>query len=538
MKPAHRDEPPATTTYTPRRHRRSRWLVIAAALAVAASTGVVTSLPSAEATITQRASTIEWEKCPALAEGQARDPRQTCGTLRVPLDYRAPNGRTITVAVSRIPAAKPAQRRGVLLLNGGGPGPSLDVPSLLGPLLPASVVDRYDLVAFDPRGIAHSTPISCGRSAEELARDQELEVFSFPAGDGTIGRNVAYSRAMSKRCAAESGDLLPYVTTANVARDMDQIRLALGERRVSYYGLSWGTYLGAVYRALFPRNVERMVLDSSVDPNERGYDDFRTFAVAMDDRFPDLARFAIEHSDTVGFGTTQSRVRAKYLAVTAKLDRKPVTVPGSPAPLTGNLVRMFTVLLSYSDSNLPTLTQFWRAAADFANGSATSDEVTLVQQIANGLVANGTLPGVPQDNLFSVGWAISCGDARWPRDIRTYARNTAADRIAHPLTAGAPANVTPCSFWKFRPIEPPVGVSDVGVRNVLIVQNQRDPATPLITAQGMRKALGSGAALIDIDAGGHGVVIHPDQSSCAITALETFLTDGQLPAQDKSCPEA
>jgi len=420
----------------------------------------VISLPSAQATVTPPASTIPWGQCPALAEGQTRDPRQACGTLQVPLDYRAANGRTIEVAVSRIPAAKPAQRQGVLLLNGGGPGPSLDVPSILAPLLPAGVIDRYDLVAFDPRGIAHSTPISCGRSAEELVRDQELEVLSFPAGNGSIHRNVAYSRAMSKRCAAESGDLLLYLTTANVARDMDQIRLALGERRVSYHGLSWGTYLGAVYRALFPRRVERMVLDSSVDPNVRGYDDFRTFGVAMEDRFPDLARFAVEHSDTVGFGTTESQVRAKYLAVTAKLDRKPVTVPGSGAPLTGNLVRMFTVLMSYSDSSLPTLTQLWRAAANFADGSPTSEDVALARQIANGLVATGTLPGVPQDNLFSVGWAISCGDARWPRDVRTYARNTAADRAAHPLTAGAPANVTPCSFWKFRPIEPAVRVRD------------------------------------------------------------------------------
>ena len=222
--------------------------VLTAALTAAVGAGIaVTGLVPATAATTAQPATITWGACPPAHEGDTtRDPRQECGTLRVPLDYRAPRGRSIEVAVSRIRAADPAKRAGVLMLNGGGPGPSLDVPSVAAPYLPAEVRDRYDLVGFDPRGIAHSTPMSCGRDADELVRDEELLVLSFPAANGSIARNVDYSRRTAEKCAETSGDLLPCLSTVNIASDLDRIRGALGEWTVSYYGLCWGIYLGAV----------------------------------------------------------------------------------------------------------------------------------------------------------------------------------------------------------------------------------------------------------------------------------------------------
>jgi pimeloyl-ACP methyl ester carboxylesterase len=348
---------------------------------------------------------------------------------------------------------------------------------------------------------------------------------------------------MAKQCADRSGDLLPHLTTANVARDMDRIRQALGERTVSYYGISWGTYLGSIYRALFPKTVDRVVLDSSVDPNERGYDDFRTFSQAMEDRWPDLARFGVEHKDTIGFGSTPADVRRTYLAVAAKLDRHPVSLPGTSAPINGNLLRLFTWQLAYSDASMiatkeapvPQMAQLWKAAAGVAAGRAGDDDRAFLKQLTNDFVAKGALEGVPTDNLYSAGWAISCGDKAWPRDIGTYARNTAADRAEYPLTAGAPANLTPCAAWATRPAGPEPKVKPIGKRNVLILQNRRDPATPLSTARGMRKAMGSDAVLVDVDAGGHGVLVHPEPNACAIGALDTYFVSGQLPSADKSC---
>jgi hypothetical protein len=242
-------------------------------------------------------------------------------------------------------------------------------------------------------------------------------------------------------------------------------------------------------------------------------------------------------------GGTGRQVRRSYLKVTAQLDRHPVTLPGTKARLTGNLVRMFTWQLSYNDAALtatteapvPPLAQLWRAAVHFAGKKATAEDRAVIEGLTNGFVAQGTLPGVPQDNLYSVGYAISCADQAWPRSVRTYARNTAVDRARYPLTAGAPANVTPCSFWQVQPVEPEAAVTRTGTRNVLILQNRRDPATPLRAARGMRRAMGDDAGLVTVDAGGHGVLIHPEPSACAVSAMETFLTGGGLPAGDRRC---
>jgi pimeloyl-ACP methyl ester carboxylesterase len=516
-----------------------RLSLVAVVAAVGAGAAVTSFTPAGAATPTRSAaSELRWGACPTGAPAP-----QQCATLQVPLDYRQPHGRAISIEVSRIPAADPAKRKGVLMTNGGGPSASLDVPTALGGMLPAEVRDSYDVVAFDPRGIGYSTPMSCGRDADELVRDLQFGILSFPAADGSIAANVSYAKRMAKQCAAGSGALLPHLTTANVARDMDRIRRALGERTVSYYGISWGTYLGSVYRALFPRTVDRMVIDSSVDPNERGYADFQAFSGAMEDRWPDLAAFGVANSDTVHLGDTEREVRKNYLAMTAGLDRDPITLPETKAPINGNFVRMFTWQLSYSDASListeaapvPPMAQLWQAAGNAAAGRATAADRAVLAGLANGLVAHGTLPNVPQDNLFSAGWAFSCGDTAWPRDVKTYARNTATDRAAFPLTAGAPATIAPCAAWAVRPAAPEPTVKPIGKRNVLILQNERDPSTPLRTAEGMRRAMGSDAVLVTVDAGGHGVLIHPRPNPCAIGALETYLTAGSLPATDKTC---
>ncbi|MGW4942310.1 alpha/beta hydrolase [Actinoplanes sp. NPDC004185] len=507
-----------------------------ALVAAAAAVAVTSFAPAGAATPTARptGSEVKWGSCPTGAPAP-----QQCATLRVPLDYRHPQGRTIGIEISRIPAADPAKRKGVLMTNGGGPSASLDVPTALGGLLPAEVRDSYDLVAFDPRGIGYSTPISCGRGADELVRDLQYGILSFPSADGSIGANVAYAKRMAAQCAAHSGPMLKHLTTANVARDMDRIRQALGERTVSYYGISWGTYVGSTYRALFPQTIDRMVIDSSVDPNERGYADFRAFSGAMEDRWPDLAAFGVANAGTVHLGNTARAVRKNYLALTAALDRRPVKLAETKAPINGNFVRMFTWQLSYSDASMmgaeAPMAQLWRAAGNVAAGRATDDDRAFLAELANGLVAHGTLPNVPQDNLFSAGWAYSCGDKAWPRNVRAYARNVAADRAAHPLMGGAPANVAPCSAWAVRPAGPEPVVKETGKRNVLILQNERDPSTPLRTAQGMRRAMGSDSVLVTVNAGGHGVLVHPKPNGCAIGALEAYLTVGKLPVGDLAC---
>ncbi|MFE4337211.1 alpha/beta fold hydrolase [Streptomyces sp. NPDC056831] len=163
----------------------------------------------------------------------------------MPLDYSDPGGKTIGLAISRLKAGSTKERRGVLLLNPGGPGAAgLHLP--VDPLMkfPAEVKRRYDLVGFDPRGAGQSSPVSCGLTAEEQS-DQ-------PYKAETFAKDAHRVRTVAGKCRTKAGDKLPHLTTRNSARDMDVIRAALGEKRVSYLGISYGTYLGAVYMQLFP----------------------------------------------------------------------------------------------------------------------------------------------------------------------------------------------------------------------------------------------------------------------------------------------
>ncbi|MBM6404481.1 alpha/beta fold hydrolase [Phycicoccus sp. CSK15P-2] len=471
---------------------------------------------------------VTWGVCPEPAEGVTRDPRQTCGTLRVPLSYRDPHGPTLELAVSRLATAAPGTRRGVLLLNPGGPGlGGLDMPSTMATTLPTSVLERYDLVGFDPRGVEHSTPQSCGFENPGLA-----DRFPYPAADGSIDDAVDLARADAQTCAEAVGADLRHFTTANTARDMDRIRQALGEERVSYWGQSYGTYLGAVYRAMFQERTDRMVLEGNVDPTTVWYDGMAaTWGQGLADRFPDAAVVAAARSEELGLGESAAEVTRSYLSLADRLDREPAALPGTGERLDGALLRNVTYALLLHDDTLAPLTQFWAAASALADGTATEADAEVLDQL---LTEAPLPPGIPADNQTTMFLALMCGDAAWPRDVAGYAERSAADRRAWPLSAGMPASIWACAFWS-APTEPPVAVGAEGARNVLILQNRRDNATPWEGALGLHRALGDRSALVGVDNGGH--YVYGQGSACADDATVNFLTAGRLAHGEVYCTD-
>jgi pimeloyl-ACP methyl ester carboxylesterase len=462
-------------------------------------------------------SGLDWGDCPPSRLGAELDPRMRCATLRVPLDYRAPRGRSIDIVVSTIRATKPGLRRGVLVMNPGGPGDySLEMPSMYAPLIPSDVLDRYDLVGFDPRGVGSSAPISC-----HVPTDIPPDVFDYPDPDGSIDRTVAAVREAAAGCATHVGDVLPHISTANTARDMDRIRAALGERRISYLGYSYGSYLGTIYRALFPDRADRFVLDSAIDPDRQGYGQKLLLGPAVELRLPDFTGWAAARHADYGLGATSAAVRATYDALTARLDTSPATLPDGTV-VNGNVLRGFTHFQLYRDSNFRTLAATWQYLA----GTAGSDAARQARVAA--------WPDIPADNQSSIIAAIGCNDVSWPRDVDVYRRNVAVYRTLFPATAGQPANINVCAFWPHRPAQP-VRVTPGGRRNVLIVQNMRDPATPWIGALGLLRALGSAAGMVSIDQGGHGAYLLTN-SRCGNDTATAFLVHGELPATPRYCP--
>jgi pimeloyl-ACP methyl ester carboxylesterase len=471
---------------------------------------------------------IAWGTCPTPAEGVKRNPRLTCGELRVPLDYRNPGGATISVEVSRLATAKSGKRRGVLVLNPGGPAlGGIDMPDTMAPTLPKSVLDRYDLIGFDPRGVEHSTPQSCG-----LQDPGVPGLFPYPAADGSITGNVALAKADATKCADTAGADLKYYNTADTARDMDRIRQALGEQKISYWGQSYGTYLGAVYRTLFQGRTDRMILEGNVDPDKVWSDEVAdTWGKGMADRFPDAARVAAAQNGTLGLGSTVAQVTDSYLALADRLDRKPAAVPGGSLSLDGPLLRNITYGMLLHNETLAPLTRFWKAAADLADGRVTDADTAVLKQVFADTPGS---PGVPADNQATMFLALTCGDAKWPHDIDGYAARTAADREAWPLTAGMPANVWTCAYWS-KPVEAPVKVTDQGPRNTLILQNRRDNATPWESGVGLRHVLDTSAAFVGVDNGGH--YVYDAGSRCADEAAVEFLDSGRLPQKDVYCTD-
>lgn len=471
---------------------------------------------------------ISWGDCPALAEGQTRDPQLDCGTLEVPLDHQNPDGTKIDVAVSRLSTAQPGKRRGVLLLNPGGPAlGGLDMPATMASALPKSVLDRYDLIGFDPRGVGHSTPQSCGLQDPSVSG-----LFPYPAADGSITKNVALAEADAKRCAATVGKNLRYFNTAGTARDMDRIRQALGEKKISYWGQSYGTYLGTVYRSLFQEHTDRMVLEGNVDPTRVWADQVAdTWGQGMADRFPDAARVAAAQAGTLELGTNVAQVTDTYLTLADRLDRTPAAVPGASMSLDGALLRNMTYALLLRNDTLPVLARFWKAADNLSHGSTTAADTAVLKEV---FAATPASPGIPADNQATMFMALTCGDAEWPHDVDGYAARTAADREKWPLTAGMPANIWACAYWD-KPAEATVKVVKGGPRNTLILQNRRDNATPWEGGVGLRKALGDGSAFVGVDNGGHSV--YGEGSACADKATVDFLATGHLPDKDVYCTD-
>ncbi|WP_290056597.1 alpha/beta hydrolase [Amycolatopsis solani] len=476
-----------------------RKALLAAAIAVVGATTVVPPASAAP-------NALNWGPCPA---GAFPTPDLQCTTVKVPLDYRDPGGKTIDVAVSRLPSKNPEKRRGVLLTNPGGPGGGgLDYPQLLKLVkLPQDVLDTYDIIGFDPRGVAHSTPVTCDLTPEQIA----VGNLPYAHGPADVVKQAALAKQEAKQCAeAETASMLPHLTTANTARDMDRIRTVLGEPKLSFLGASYGTYLGAVYTTLFPERSDRIVLDSNLGPG--GYDiaAMRGFGRGMEDRFPDFAKFAAAHPE-YGLGTTPAQVTAKFHELAARLDRTPIE------GITGTVFRGLTFSGLYS-TDLTQLAKDWQGLEEGRAPKPPADPPTGVE------------------NLLASRFAVICGDSAWPRSIASYQVDVAVDRIRYPLLGAASANIGACAYWA-PPAEPPVKITGRGPANVLMVQNERDPGTPLSGARKLRAAFGERARMVTIDQGGHGAYLF-GPNHCGNTLVTEFLVTGKRPADTYCAAES
>ncbi|MEU1819026.1 alpha/beta hydrolase [Streptomyces roseifaciens] len=453
-----------------------------------------------------------WQRCDAGSPAAFQ-----CATLKVPLDYSDPGGKEIDIAISRLKASSAKERRGVLLLNPGGPGgPGLDMPVDPNVKLPEEVKRQYDVIGFDPRGVGRSSPVSCGLTDDE-------QNFERPYKAETFAKDVEWARTVADKCHAKAGDTLRHLTTRNTARDMDVIRAVLGEEKLSYLGFSYGTYLGAVYTQMFPRRTDRFVLDSATDPARFGRGIFQAMAEGTEPAFTRWSEWAARRHTTYGLGRTPAEVRKTFWNLVAQADREPVVHDGKP--LTGDDIRAERAMFFHVQDAARRVAELKQAA----EGKKPAPSGTPGQDPAP--VPPASARDIPADNATASAWAVICADTRtsWPDDPEQYRRDAIRDKARYPLYGDVASHIKPCAFWK-QGSEPATAVNNK--TGVLILQNEWDPQTPLTAGQGMHRAL-HGSRMVTVAGGeGHGVF---GAGSCADRSATVYLTTGRLPAEDLTC---
>ncbi|PUB24926.1 TAP-like protein [Promicromonospora sp. AC04] len=509
---------------------KTRWMV-RRGLTLTAVAGIAGALLAAPAAgDAARTSGPDWGACP---DDVVTAVPLECATVPVPLDYDDPDGTQIEVMISRLASTNPAERQGVLLLNPGGPGGAgLAQPADLTSLgIPSSVLDAYDLIGMDPRGVGHSSPVSCGFTVEQ---GYPGNIPPYAPDEAAVVEQAKQAKEIADQCAAHDTEgRMRHMTTANTARDMDLIRELLGEDQLSFYGASYGSALGSAYASLFPEQSDRMVIDSNLGATSLDRDSMRRFALGLEVRFPDFATWAAERHESYGLGRTPGQVRENYLALADHLDRHPV------GELNGATFRLYVFAGLYKDRSFASVAQVWQSVND-GDVEAALRAAEKLQLPVPGVPAtvveqrSGAATPSPYDNASSSFLAVTCNDTDWPEDVQTYQRDVAADRERFPLFGAASANITPCAFWPNDPVDPPVEINDEGPQNVLVLQNLRDPATPHLGAEIAREAFGDRARLVSVDAGGHGVYVY-DDNPCALNTTTRFLLDGDLPDSDVFC---
>ena len=444
-----------------------------------------------------------------------------CTRLLVPFDYSRPAGRRFSLPVIKLPASDPAKRIGALLVNPGGPGGSGVSYALQARTeVAAPVRARFDVVGFDPRGVGSSVPAVHCLTGSQL--DTYFAADDTPATAAQLATVVAESRLFARGCERDSAALLPYVGTRDAARDMDVLRAALGDAKLTYLGKSYGTYLGAWYAQLFPGHVRALVLDGAIDPGSSSLSmniaQARGFEVALRAFVADCVARA---GCPVGRGSVAAGL-ARIQGLVSRATVHPLRNDLDSQPADGAVLLNGIATALYSQGYWPTLRE--------ALTAAFRGDGTVLVELANALYERNS--SGHYSNLADANTAVDCLDRPWPTGLATWRSAAAAAARAAPLF-GAPImwGSLPCAFWPVRPARP-VPIRAAGAPPILVVGNKNDPATPYRWAQALSRDLASGV-LLGWDGNGH--TAYMMGSSCVDSIVNRYLISLAVPRNGTVC---
>ncbi len=474
-------------------------------------------------------ATVAWSNC--------FDRPFQCARVLVPLDYNDPNGPQISIALIRLPAGDPAHRIGSLFLNPGGPGGSgIDFVAGVGRiLLTPEVRARFDLVGFDPRGVSRSTPLRCFEKADQWR--PLFNEFAFPTNRIQAQKWANSDRYLATSCVRRAGPIVYHMSTANVARDLDRLRAAVGDRQLNYYGVSYGTYIGATYANLFPANVRALAVDGVLDPIAWSTGSGNGTTVPVSARlYSNLG--AKETLDQffqlcdAGDCAFRPHSAARYAALAALLKVHPVrlTLPGGPTQ-TLNYSNFIGATLGalYDSATWPFFAQFLAAVESHASSSILGAEYARLVFRPSYTVRIGS---TEYHNLVEPFGAILCEDSVNPSSYDAW-WSTAVTSVGYfgPIWDWTSSI---CAVWPFKDTGRYLGPFNHQTANpLLIIGNLYDPATRYAGARTLA-ALMPGSRLLTLRGWGHTSLF---RSSCIDQRITSYLINVQLPPPGTICQQ-
>jgi pimeloyl-ACP methyl ester carboxylesterase len=472
------------------------------------STTTLLTLPSTSTTTTATlpVAPITWTQCNGNLQ---------CGTLIVPLDYAHPQGATIGIAVERHLARDPAQRIGSLVINPGGPGVSGidDFVNELDILTPG-LLDDFDIVTFDPRGVQRSDPVTCGETSGDAAGSAPDPV---PQDAAEQKATIANLRRFAADCEKTSGTILPYVGTVDVAKDLDRLRQALGDSGLTYMGQSYGTLLGATYAQLFPTHIRAMVLDSAIDPALT----FSQMTLGQAEGFEGV----LQSFFTWCAGTPSCPWRPSGDPTSALLALLAGSSTSSLPAGTGGAAgaaELYNALLSglYAQSDWPTLGR--ALAADAAGEGAQVDSMS------------GHYSRDGSTNGADAGEAIDCLDHGVPKALSTYKQLATAFAKSAPIFGPLLAwGEAACAVWPVAPTRTPAPVTAPGSPPLLVIGTTLDPATPYAWSVRLAGELSQGD-LLTVEGSDHVSYFY---SACVRADVQSYFVNLSTPPVGATCSD-
>ncbi|AYY12595.1 alpha/beta hydrolase [Actinobacteria bacterium YIM 96077] len=480
---------------------------------------------------------IEWEAC---------EDGLHCATVQVPLDYDDPGGETAELALAKHPAGDPDARLGTLFVNPGGPGDSAvqSVPWYVDNL-PSDTRRRFDVVGIDPRGVGDSTPLRCrGRGQGDAA---EAPSWAFPLTRAQERTWLRYDRYLQRSCRTDANPIIDHMTTADTARDMDLIRQAVGDEQLTYYGISYGSYLGATYAAMFPDRVRAVVVDGVIDPigYATGHDEddakkpvterwgsARGAWETLTSAFAECDRVGEKRCPIAGEST------AKWHRIMNRLEEGPVDVDGTQLRYQDVVITVDGSLRAVT-SYLP-LMRFIDETHDAMFGSPREREEADAGAAFTRLqrhIADDPEPATSDesDDLMPVTQGIICADSGNPDSPRAWV--DAADRAEREAPWFGRLwswRSSVCSQWPGSSEDAYRGPFEAETSNpVLLVAHLHDPASPISGARVLNTLL-EGSRMLTLDGWGHGAL---GESECVAAKVDDYLISGTLPPAGSVCEQ-